>query len=219
MSVIKQKPNEKCVSLLSPTAMGQASAFLWNSQMMIQMSCRGFATAQYMHPEPRKYAYAPTLEAQSFMQPEQPHYAHHPGRFFYIKDHSTDTLFSAPYEPVRTELDEFEFISGQHYLAWRIVKNEIAIEIKLSLSRDHAAELWSITLTNHAKSKRKLDVTPYFPVGYMSWMNQSGAYDDELQAIVCRSVTPYQKVVYYPKIKKLKDFSYLLAETKPSNEL
>ena len=51
--------------------------------MMLQMNCRGYAVSQYMDPEPRKYAHAPTLAAVTFMQPEQGYFAHHPGRFFY----------------------------------------------------------------------------------------------------------------------------------------
>ena len=66
--------------LTSPTAMPAASTFLWNRRMLLQLNCRGFATAQFMQPEPAKYAHAPTLEAKTFMQPEQPYYAHHPGR-------------------------------------------------------------------------------------------------------------------------------------------
>jgi cellobionic acid phosphorylase len=72
--------------LHSPTAMPRAAGFLWNQRMMIQSTCRGYAVAQFMQPEPAKYAYAPNLEAKTFMQPEQPYYAHHPGRFFYVKD-------------------------------------------------------------------------------------------------------------------------------------
>ena len=41
--------------------------------MMIQTTCRGYATAQFMQPEPAKYTYAPNLEAKTFMQPEQPY--------------------------------------------------------------------------------------------------------------------------------------------------
>jgi cellobionic acid phosphorylase len=65
--------------LTSPTAMPRAAGFLWNQKMMIQVTCRGYATAQFMQPEPAKYAYAPNLEAKTFMQPEQNYYAHHPG--------------------------------------------------------------------------------------------------------------------------------------------
>ncbi len=92
----------------SPVAMPHASSFLWNRRMMVQATCRGFATAQFMQPEPAKYAHAPTLEARSFMQPEQPYYAHHPGRFCYIKDEDDGALFSVPYEPVRALPEELE---------------------------------------------------------------------------------------------------------------
>ena len=85
--------------------MPQAGGFLWNRRMMIQMTCRGYAVAQFMQPEPARYAHAPNLEARTFMQPEQAYYAHHPGRFIYVKDEETGELFSAPYEPVRAPLD------------------------------------------------------------------------------------------------------------------
>ena len=91
--------------LTSPTLMPRAAGFLWNRKMMIQVTCRGYAIAQFMQPEPAKYAHAPNLEAKTFMQPEQPYYAHHPGRFFYVKDEEEGVIFSAPYEPVRAKLD------------------------------------------------------------------------------------------------------------------
>ena len=84
------------LELTSPTLMPRAAGFLWNRKMMIQITCRGYAVAQFMQPEPAKYAYAPNLEARTFMQPEQPCYTHHPGRFFYIKDEDTGEIFSAP---------------------------------------------------------------------------------------------------------------------------
>lgn len=205
------------LELSSATAMPLASAFLWNPQMMIQVNCRGYATAQFMQPEPAKYAYAPNLEAKTFMQPEQPYYAHHPGRFFYVKDELNGELFSAPYEPVRGELDEFAFIAEQHSISWRVIKNDIRVDITLSLAKNRPAELWEATVTNLGKTQRKLSLTPYFPVGYMSWMNQSGEYDESLQAVICRSVTPYQQYPDYFKQKDFKDLTYFLADTQPGS--
>jgi len=206
--MIKFTQQGQSLELSSPVAMPLASAFLWNPQMMIQVNCRGYATAQFMQPEPAKYAYAPNLEAKTFMQPEQPYYAHHPGRFFYIKDCASGVIFSAPFEPVRGELDEFAFIAGQHSIEWRVRKQ---------VTVDRPAELWQTKITNLGDSSRKLSVTPYFPVGYMSWMNQSGAYNPELQAVVCRSITPYQKYSDYFKNKDFKDLTYFLADTKPDS--
>ena len=60
--------NSPEVCLHSPTAMPNACGFLWNSQMMIQMNCRGYANAQHMQPEPAKYSKGPSIEATTFMQ-------------------------------------------------------------------------------------------------------------------------------------------------------
>ena len=185
--------------------------------MMIQMSCRGYATAQFMQPEPSKYAHAPNIEGQTFMQPEQQYYAHHPGRFFYVKNKRTNQLFSAPYEPVRSPLDSFKFIAEQHQISWLISKDDITLKLSLSLCNDRPLELWSATIINQSNDTQSLSLTPYFPVGYMSWMSQSAGYHETLQAIVCRSVTAYQKYPDYFKNKDLKDITFLLAESKPDS--
>jgi len=51
----------------------------------------------------------------------------------------------------------------------------------------------------------------------MSWMNQSGQYHPELNAIICSSITPYQKFHEYDKIKTLKDKTFFIAESKPTS--
>ena len=99
--MIKPSENNEYYELDNPINMPKASGFLWNEKMMIHANCRGYAIAQFMQPEPAKYSYAPNLEAKIFMQPEQPYYAHHPGRFIYVKDEVNGKIFSAPYEPVR----------------------------------------------------------------------------------------------------------------------
>ena len=215
MSLISRKGQS--LSISSPTAMPLASSFLWNSQMMIQVNCRGYATAQFMQPEPAKYAHAPNLEAKTFMQPEQPYYAHHPGRFIYVKDLDTNALFSAPYEPVRAELDDFNFTAGQHDISWRVVKDDVEVTLRLSLSVDHTAELWKLSVVNLDQSTKKLSITPYFPVGFMSWMNQSGDFNPALNAVICRSVTPYQKYPDYFNNKDFKDLTYFLADNTPDS--
>ena len=106
--------------LHSPTAMPSAGAFLWNRRMMIQLTCRGYATAQFMQPEPAKYAHAPNLEAKTFMQPEQPYYAHHPGRFCYVKDEDSCALFSLPHAPANRTPEAFAFSVGQGDVAWTV---------------------------------------------------------------------------------------------------
>ena len=122
--------------LTSPTAMPAASTFLWNRRMLLQLNCRGFATAQFTQPEPAKYAHAPTLEARTFMQPEQPYYAHHPGRFCYVKDEDDGGLFSVPHEPVRRTPEAFAFSVGLSDVVWRVCCDGLEVEMGVVLPVD-----------------------------------------------------------------------------------
>jgi cellobionic acid phosphorylase len=201
--------------LTSPTAMPQAGGFLWIRRMMIHATCRGYATAQFMQPEPAKYAHAPNLEAKTFMQPEQAYYAHHPGRFVYVKDADTGELFSAPYEPVRAPLDAFRFTVGRHELAWTVEHLGLRVEMTLGLPTDDVVELWELRVTNLSCRARRVSVVPYFPIGNMSWMNQSAEWRADLGGIVASSVTPYQKVADHFKNLHLKDKTYFLCERAP----
>ncbi|WP_394128980.1 GH36-type glycosyl hydrolase domain-containing protein [Shewanella maritima] len=200
------------VTLNSPTSMPNAASFLWNKHMMIQMNCRGYATAQFMQPEPAKYSRGPNIEATTFIQPEHPYYSHHPGRFFYIKDHSDNSLFSVPYEPVRSKAQKFEFKVSAAAISWQIVQQGLLIELTLNLSTQDAAEMWQLNITNLEQKMRKISVYSYFSVGYMSWMNQSAHFDDELNGIFCHSVAPYQKVEQYFANQENKDSCVLLTD-------
>ena len=170
---------------------------LWNKTMMIHMNCRGYAVSQFMQPEPSKYSAAPNMEAKTFMQPEQPYYAHHTGRFCYIKDLDNERLFSVPYAPVKSQHQQWCFSAGQSDLYWIVKENDLEIKMSLHLTREDLVELWTIEVRNQSSKKRNLQVFPYFPVGYMSWMNQSASFDEEVNGIICHSVSPYQK---YPPI-------------------
>jgi cellobionic acid phosphorylase len=213
--MIKPTQNGERYEIDNPFDLPRAAGFLWNRKMMIQVTCRGYAVAQFMQPEPAKYAYAPNLQARTFMQPEQPYYAHHPGRFFYVKDEESGTLFSAPYEPVRARLDRFSFSVGKSDIRWSIEKDGVALLLTLCLSATHTVELWSLQIRNVSGRRRRLSLYPYFPVGYMSWMNQSARYRPDLGGMVASCVTPYQKVADYLKNKHFKDRTFFLADQPP----
>ncbi|MGA9658326.1 MAG: glycosyltransferase 36, partial [Asticcacaulis sp.] len=181
--------DDQACRLFSPTALPRASGFLWNRKMMLHITARGFATAQFMQPEPAKYAHAPNLEAKTFMQPEQPYYAHHPGRFFYVRDRDNGALFSAPHEPVRKAPEQFEFTQYPERMAWRVHHNGVDIRLTLTLPVDEACELWAVELRNTGNAPRQLSLCPYFPFGYMSWMNQSARFDAKLNTIIASSIT------------------------------
>lgn len=201
--------------LHNPKIMPKASGFLWNPMMMLQMNCRGYATAQFMQPEPAKYAHGPALEAKTFMQPEHSFYAHHPARFFYIKDEDSGKVFSAPFEPVRRAPKRFRFIVKADILRWEITLDEIDIEIELNLSATDILEMWQIKVANQGSIQRNISIYPYFSIGYMSWMNQGADFYEPLNAIIARSVTPYQQISDYPRQHAFKDMTFLMADTTP----
>ncbi len=74
----------------------------------------------------------------------------------------------------------------------------------MTLATDDAVEIWSCQVTNLSNKPRNISVYPYFPIGYMSWMNQSADYHRQLNAIVATAITPYQKVEQYFENKELK---------------
>ncbi|MDH5832074.1 NdvB protein [Luteimonas sp. M1R5S18] len=199
----------RCV-LQDPVAMPYASTFLWNRRLLLQLNGRGYATAQFMQPEPAKYAHAPALEAKTFMQPEQPVYAHHPGRFCYVKDEESGQLFSAPHAPVNRRPDAFRWEIEPGGARWTVTCDGIEVAMSVQLPADEPAELWTVEVRNRSGRERKLSLYPYFPVGYMSWMNQSGVYRPDLGAIVCSSVTPYQKVEDWFRQREFLDRTVLL---------
>ncbi|OSS51475.1 hypothetical protein B5807_03629 [Epicoccum nigrum] len=213
--MIRSTQNGERYELTDPAAMPKAGGFLWNQKMMIQVTCRGYATAQFMQPEPAKYVHAPNLEAKTFMQPEQNYYSHHPGRFMYVKDEESGKIWSAPYEPVRAKPDKYVFSVGKSDISWTVEKDGVRLEMSLLLPTEDVAELWTVRVTNISDRKRKISVYPYFPFGYMSWMNQEAEWNEELCGIIGSCKTPYQKAEDYPKTKFLKDKTYFLCERKP----
>ncbi len=204
--------NGQCI-LTDPIKMPRASGYLWNKKMMLHANARGFITSQFMQPEPMKYSHAPILEGKIFMLPEEPYYAHHPGRFFYIKDGSD--LFSLPHEPVRKKPDSFKFIQNKASIEWEIIKNEITYSLKLILPKDDVIELWELKVKNNSNQTKNIEIYPYFTIGYMSWMNQSAEYNKGLNAIIGTCVAPYQKLEDYFKNQHFKDKTYFISQNKP----
>ena len=207
--------NGQLVKLNCPKVMPKANGFLWNKRMVLQVNCRGYVNGQFMQPEPSKYSHGPNLEEKTFLQPEHSYFTHHPGRFFYIKDEDSQECFSAPYEPMRVELDSFSFQQSASSISWSIEHLGLAIQISVSLTEQDPVERWSLSIENLRSGERNISIYPYFSVGYMSWMNQSASFNEQLNGIVASSVTPYQKVEQYFQNKNLKDKTFLVSNKKP----
>jgi cellobionic acid phosphorylase len=198
---------------LAPTA----DAFLWNPRMLLQITCRGYAWGQTMQPDSTVYAYPPSLLAKSFMQPEPRYFAHHPGRFFYVRDDAAGKFFSAPHDPVRAAPEAFAFAPGVCDIAWTLRKNGLEVSLRVFLPPDDTVELWTVAVANLSDRSRRVSLFPYFPAGYLSWMNMAGEYDEALRAAVCSYVTPYQKLQDYDKNKTLKETTFLASDIAPDS--
>ncbi|TQV71133.1 NdvB protein [Aliikangiella marina] len=182
--------------------------------MLLQVNCAGYVKSQYMQHDASKYSYGPNIEAKTFMMPEQEFYAHHPGRFFYIKEENKDSLISIPFAPVKSQLESFEFSVGQNDICWRIKHGGLKYKISLQLAKEDVVELWSLKIINQTNKVKKINVYPYFSIGYMSWMNQSASFSSELNGIIASSIAPYQKTEDYYKQKDFKDLTFLLSNKK-----
>lgn len=215
MNIVESFKQRIC--LHSETELPLAAGYLWNSTMMLKVNCQGYANVQFMQPEPASYATGPALEATTFMQPEQSIYAHHPGRFFYVKDNQNSELFSLPFAPVKSHFDSYEFIVEGRFVRWNIEQSGLRFALSVELDTSTDVEIWELIVENLSSRERSIEVYPYFPIGYRSWMNQSAHFNEELIAITSKKVTPYQKVDDYFKQKNFKDITFFIAKDKPTS--
>jgi cellobionic acid phosphorylase len=214
--LLRHTDDGRC-ELLKPLLMPRACGFLFNRKMMMQVNCRGFVTAQHMQPEPAKYAHPPNLEATVFMQPEQPYFAHHPGRFFYVRDEENGALFSLPHEPVRKAAEHLVFSVGPADIRWDIAQAGLAFRLKVSLPADDTVELWSLEVLNQDNRSRRVSIYPFFTIGFMSWMNRAACYEPDLGGIIARSISGYQQLADWDKVRHFKDCTFLLHDTQPDS--
>lgn len=204
------------VHLTSPTQLPHASGFLWNKQLLARFTCRGYAQVQFMQPEPTSYSRGPVLEATTFLQPELGHYAHHPGRFVYIRDDHSGEHFSVPYEPVRRPANEFRFTVGDRRIDWHLDQDGLIIDWSVELGTDDPIEIWTLAVQNSGASTRELSIFPVFSIGYLSWLSQEAGYSAPENAIVARAVPPYQKLDDYPRVRDQKTWTFLSANETPT---
>lgn len=201
--------------LTDPKLVPKADTYLWNNKMLCHVNAEGFIQSQFMQPEPCFYSHAPLMSAKAAMAPEPQYFDHHPGRFFYVKDEKTGEFYSAPYRPANVLLDEFEFAPGLSDVHWLSKKSgiETRLQFAVPLGND-IVELWKTTVTNVSDKERQISLYAYFPIGFPSWMNTEGAYDEEIGGMLAYTLTPYRKLDDYYIIKNLKDFTYLLCDKK-----
>ena len=161
---------------------------------------------------PRKKA------AAAAMAPEPQYFDHHPGRFFYIKDEDLEDTFSVPYRPMCKKMDRFTFEPGIADVRWTGARNGIESELEVVLPEgEDCLEIWKASLSNNDTIQKNIALYVYFPVGFPSWMNTEGGWDDEIEGMLAYALTPYRRLEDYYKNKNLNDFTFLIPSEKPTS--
>lgn len=217
LPVFTRSKNGPQITLHNADSVPTASGFLWNPNMLLNMSCHGYANVHFMQPEPATYSSGPALEAKTFLQPEHQYYPGHPGRFFYFRDKDSNAIFSAPYAPCNVTHEQFEFCIDTNNICWKISNKNWDICLSVTLPQSDIVELWQLTITNKNKQSRTLNHFPCFNIGNQSWMNQSATFNDGLNAIIADKVTPYQKTEDYEKQKSFMEKTFFASDTQPDS--
>ena len=86
-----------------------------------------------------------------------------PGRYFYIRDNKSEDYWSAAWQPVGKNLDEYKSIC-RHGTAYTIIESEysgIKSESTYFVPLDRHFECWILKLDNNSKEKRELSIFTY----------------------------------------------------------
>ncbi len=81
------------------------------------------------------------------------------GKYFYIKD--GDTVWNPGWQPVKTELDEYECRHGMGYSRFTGKKNQLRASVLTFVPMDDTCEVSKITLTNEGDSEKTLSLFSY----------------------------------------------------------
>ncbi len=90
------------------------------------------------------------------------------GQFFYIRDPETGTTFSAPHNPHPTRPDDFHVVFAPDKAEYRRRDGEIETHVEVTVSPEDDVEVRRLTITNHGRRPRSLDVTSYFEISLAS---------------------------------------------------
>lgn len=92
------------------------------------------------------------------------------GRYFYIND--SGTIWSPTWQPVQTELDQYECRHGLGYTRICGEKNQLAVEVLYFIPLNTDCEIHRVRLTNKGNSPKKVQLFSF--IEFCLW----NAYDD-----------------------------------------
>ena len=118
-----------------------------------------------------------------------------PGRYLFLKDRGATTFWSANWQPMRHEMDDWECRHGLGYTRITSTQNDIRSTITFLVTQKDPLELWHVTLRNRGRSRRTLEVFPFVELvcgdialethyRNIICLYNEAAFDEKLQALV-----------------------------------
>jgi cyclic beta-1,2-glucan synthetase len=86
------------------------------------------------------------------------------GSFCYVRDLDSGAVWSTTPQPTMVEADEFEVTFAPDRAVFRRVDGDIEIRTEIAVSPEDDAELRRVSVTNHGRAARRLDLTSYAEV-------------------------------------------------------
>lgn len=86
------------------------------------------------------------------------------GMMFYIANLNSNNYWSAAYQPVCTEPDEYKVVFQPDQVTYSRKDGNIETKMEVVVSPEFNGEVRSISLTNHSGSGRMIEITSYFEV-------------------------------------------------------
>ena len=122
-----------------------------------------------------------------------------PGRYIYIRDNDSKDYWSASWQPVGKDLDEYksECHHGTAYTRMTAKYSGISSEALYYVPLDKSYEVWDLKVTNNSDKPRKISV-----FGYAELSNDDNYNQDQvnLQYTLCTTNTSFRKNKIYQQI-------------------
>lgn len=119
------------------------------------------------------------------------------GKYFYLRDLSTNEFWSLTYQPVQKEFQKFEVRHGIGYSVFKYQVNDVLSQMKMFVVPNEPIEIIEITLENKSDQIKKLDLTSYF-----EW--EAGIHPDEHREFH----KLFMETSYDPELKAIKIKKY-----------
>mgnify|MGYP004533689333 FL=1 len=109
-----------------------------------------------------------------------------PGRYIYIRDNESKDYWSASWQPVGKNLDDYksECHHGTAYTVMMTDYSDIHSEVRYYVPLNKTYEVWTLSLTNNSDKVRSLNIT-----GYAEFTNNSNYEQDQVNLQYSQFIT------------------------------